>query len=196
MTSSKYLWTVLFLIWALPSHFQPSYDRLIRMPGSSVSTFFQWEYVYRAEKVIKGKGLRSLFFRETAGICLHLCGDACWNATTNIFMFSETIFLCDIWDFYRCDYEHSFVSNTLYIMKTEEGLFINLLRTIYAHCFPMTYWKETNPQLSQRRGRSGVSARLRRFVLQSLCVSLFYWIPSPSSLNIMHPFRCTFDLMV
>jgi len=31
-------------------------------------------------------------FRETAGICLHLCGDTCWNATTNIFMFSETIY--------------------------------------------------------------------------------------------------------
>lgn len=90
VTSSKYLWTVLFLIWALPSYFQPSHDRLIQMPGSSVSTFFQWEYVYRAEKVIKAEGLRPLF--ETAGICLHLCGDTCWNATTNIFMFSETIY--------------------------------------------------------------------------------------------------------
>lgn len=69
--------------------------------------------------------------------------------------------------------------------------------TIYAHYFPTTYWNETNPQLSQRRDCSGVSARLCRFfVLQSLCVSLFYWIASPSPLNIMHPFRCTFDLML
>lgn len=65
------MWTILFLIWALPSHFQPSYDRLIRIPGSSVSTFFPMRICLPCREGNKSERFEIAFFleRQRAFVC-------------------------------------------------------------------------------------------------------------------------------
>lgn len=127
VTSRKYLYTVLFLIWALPSR-HLHITRSIWTSGSLVSTFFRWEYVYGAEEVIKLKGLRYNFRdKQRAFVCTCVETHVGTLLPTYLCLVRQ-FFLLWYLGFYRCVSGFSFVFNTLYILKQ---------RKVYL----LIYWK-------------------------------------------------------